>query len=442
MKRQSPEQKFLSYKREKRRLKAIENERIRRMELAKRANRLLIYPPQTLHILQKKIPRNISRAGKSKSETIHIPETFSIVDDTEGALRKIYELVALSNRRRPPKDIFFDHSSLINFDLAAEEILDVVTLEFKTARRRTKGGLRLRGRLPIDPGANRFIRAVGIPQHLELIPSDLRSEEKQGLRTLRFQSYKALLRAFEESPSERAARNLVDYFNSCLTVIGRQLSEHGRHRLSLYAGEVLDNAVEHSGTQDWVLVGYLDLNTPERSCEISIFNFGKSFAETFSALPAEHFTRQYVDPFVDIHKKKGLFQHGWEPDNLLSVIALQGQVSSKNQSDQDTRGSGTIDLIQFFQDVHAETQGKGTQSAKMVIVSGRTRMLFNGKYTMAPSLDGRQIIAFNSANNLEVPPDRAYVECLKGLEFPGTIVSIRFPLPKAATRFAVEKDEY
>ena len=402
-------------------------------------NRLL-YPPQTLHILRRHLPRDIY-PGKSQEETITIPKTFSIVDDTENALRTIYQLVAFASRRRPPIEIFFDHSALTNFDLTAEEILDVVALDFKRLRRRAKKKLQLGGRFPADAHANRFIRAVGIIKNLRLTPFYLTHEEEEKLRILRFMSYKTLLRASEESPTERATRELVDYFNDCLAVSGIQLTDRGRHRLIEYAGEVLDNAIQHSETQDWVLVGYLDPSTPERVCEISIFNFGKSYAETFSSLPKEHFMRQYIDPFVELHRKRGFFQHNWEPDNLLSIIALQEHISSKNETPQDTRGGGTVDLIQFFQDVYSETPPQENQTVKMVIISGRTRILFDGQHSMVSDSEDRRIIAFNSENDLAIPPDRTHVKCLKGVEFPGTIVSIRFPLPEKALQNVVEENE-
>lgn len=440
MKRQSQAQQFLSAKREKRRLKLIEAARQQRKESSTRAAVGLIYRPLTLRILQKHVPERIY-TGKDRKETIPIPRVFSIVDDTEGALKTIYKLVAASRRKRPPREIFFDHSALVDFDLTAEAILDIVAIDFKHTRRLSKGGLRLSGLFPRDAAANRFIRAVGIIKNLELTEYYLRKDEERDLRILREISYRALLRASEESPSERAARRLVDYFNECLLVSEFELTEAGRHQLAIYAGEVLDNAVEHSGAQDWVLVGYLDLSTPEQVCEISIFNFGKSFADTFLELPSEHFMRRYVDPFVDLHTKRGFFGTGWEEDNLMTVVALQGQVSSKNETDQDTRGNGTIDLINFFQEVHAGSKPRGRQNARMVIISGRTRILFDGKHKMDRDANGRAVIAFNRANNLEIPPERSHVECLKGVIFPGTIVSIRFPLPQGATRHVSKKHE-
>ena len=439
MKRPLQIQKFLSQKRERRRLREIAAERLLRREWAKRRENFPTYHPKTLKILQKHIPDGIY-GGKDKIETIKIPENFSIIDDTEGALNSIYQLVAFATRRPPPREIRFDHSNLTTFDLAAEGILDTVAVTFRQERRRTKGKLVLRGTFPLDAAANRFIRAVGIIKNLQLQQYFLRRDEEQALKILRRMSYKARLRVSEQSPSERAARDLVDYFNDCLTVGGFELTKGARHNLALYAGEVLDNAAQHSETDEWVLVGYLDLATSDHICELTIFNFGKTFADTFLTLPPDHYTRTFVDPFVDLHRSKGFFGSGWTPANLLTVAALQGYVSCKNESDQDTRGNGTVDLINFFQRVHRATLREGMEPPRMAIISGETVIYFDGRHSMAPDKMGRPIIAFNSQNTLEKPPDHTHVKCLRKVKFPGTIVSIRFPLPSGVTREVSNND--
>ena len=434
MKKTLEVQQFLSHKREKIRLKKITLERQRRKDYVQRRSSPLRYLPRTLTILQKNLPPELVNRRGNKSELIKIPSTFSIVEQTEESLRTIYKLVSYSTRPRPPAEIFFDHSSLKHFDLAAEVILDIVALELRQARRRQKRKTNFRGRLPADVSANRFIRAVGITDRLNLIQYKLPRSVEKDVRILKFMSYKQLLRLYEESPSERAARRLVEFVNNCLSTSGIELTDFGRHSLGQYAGEVLDNATQHSGTDDWVLVGYLDLSSPEKICEISIFNFGKSYAETFIDLPPGHFTRQQIEPFVALHAGRGFFRAGWEADNLLTVVALQGQISSKNEKSNDTRGNGTIELIKFFQDVHDATPLASTVPAKMAIVSGRTHILFDGKHSMVPDSNGREIIAFNTTNSLKQPPDRSHVKCLSGVEFPGTIVSVRFPLSEEATQ--------
>lgn len=440
MKRQNETQKFLSTKREQRRLHQIRAKRKRHKKNLESEPYDPRYLPRTLKILRDYVPTNIIE-GKNIAEKIKIPQTFSIIDDTERALRTIYQLIAFSKRKHPPIEVFFDHSRLATFDLAAEAILATAAVNFRHSLSGTRRGLRLRGYFPIDSAANRFIRAVGIIKNLNLRPYFLDPEEERKLRVLRFKSYNARLRVYEQSPTERAAQMLVKYLNSCLAFGGFELTEGGRHELICYAGEVLDNAYQHSGTDHWVLVGYMDPASQERMCELTIFNLGKSFADTFLDLQEDHYTRQFVDPFVELHQRRGFLGSRLSLEDLLTVVALQGHVSSKNASANDTRGIGTIDLIQFFQRVHQATQKHGGPSARMVIVSGKTRVQFDGTYSMAPDHSGRPIIAFNSQNRLDLPPDRSHVRSLNGVEFPGTIVSVRFPLSKDVTRRVRKNDE-
>jgi hypothetical protein len=68
----------------------------------------------------------------------------------------------------------------------------------------------------------------------------------------------------------------------------------------------------------------------------------------------------------------------------------------------------------------------------MALLSGSTFILFDGTYSMQASAGGKSIIAFNKANDLEQRPDRKYVRGLDGVEFPGTMICLQFPLAKSA----------
>lgn len=422
---------FLAAKRERRRLKRLaklQSAKKKRRDLD-REHRIALYTSETLKVLTRYIPVDI-KTPNTKAVRISVPETFSIIDDPESALRTIYRLAAVARRVKLPRELTIDHSKLESFDLASEEILDLVAIALRNLRKRSRKGLNLKGTLPSNPTADRFIKAVGIIKNLELKPWYLEESEESKIRILRVQSYKALLKASEQTPSERGAMMLVDYFNECLELSNYELTPAGRHELANYAGEVLDNANEHSGSDDWFLVGYLDLAN-KRNCELVIFNLGKSFAQTFLDLPHDHYTRKLVHPFVERHQEKGFFRRGWEPENLLTVVGLQGKISSKNFTSDGTRGNGTVDLVSFFQRVHDATQS--VTKPQMVILSGRTYIKFDGKYRMAADASGRPVIAFNPENSLESPPDRRYVRCLD-TAFPGTIVAIRFPVPDTAVR--------
>ena len=114
----------------------------------------------------------------------------------------------------------------------------------------------------------------------------------------------------------------------------------------------------------------------------------------------------------------------------MTVIALQGHVSSKNKSDKDTRGNGSIDLIEFFQMVYKECSlvDATRDKVKMAILSGGTYILFDGTHQLVELENGIKTVTFNKMNSLDELPDPKYVRGLKGIHFPGTVISIRFPL--------------
>src|SRR4051812_35148217 len=99
-------------------------------------------------------------------QTIVIPATFSIIEDPEGALHTIGNLVAAASRT-DVSQIYFDHSNVTSFDLAAEAVLMRIALEIRNERRNAQIPLQLEGRYPTDRAAYRFASAIGISSYLQ-----------------------------------------------------------------------------------------------------------------------------------------------------------------------------------------------------------------------------------------------------------------------------------
>lgn len=194
-----------------------------------------------------------------------------------------------------------------------------------------------------------------------------------------------------------------------------------------YVVEVIDNAENHAGMVDWTIQGYVDMAMNEPECEIVIFNLGKSISETLEAMPKESYTMLQIEKYIEMHSKSGWFGPKWRKEDLLTLIALQGSVSSKNILETHTRGQGTADLIEFFQQLNDERSLEGIKPASMYILSGRTRVIFDSKYRMIRGEDGRRVIAFNKDNDLNSPPDPLCVIPLKDdRKLPGTMIGIKF----------------
>lgn len=365
-----------------------------------------------------------------------IPAVFSIIEKPEDVLQTIFSLVNASREYRF-KEVVFDHHLMIEADLAAEEILDFAAIEIikegKSRRRKIKFG----GSYPANPNLKRFIRGIGIIRTLDVKHELLSKSEQQTLKIFKVHTKEKVgnITPWASSYKEQVVKDFVNHINACLEDHGRMLSPASRDLLCKYTGEIIDNIKEHAGFEDWTIVGYLDNEERSHMCEIAIFNFGRTIAETFSELDHGSYAYQQIAPYLQEHRRGSFFGKEWAEEDLLTLVALQGDVSSKNLSGEDTRGTGTVDLIEFFQKVHGECVQDGRR-AKMAILSGSTHMLFDGTFQMKEDRHGRKVIAFNKDNDLTQKPERGYVRHLEDLHFPGTIISIRFPMQSSQTEKA------
>jgi len=327
------------------------------------------------------------------------------------------------------------------YDAGANGLLDVVVDEVETLARKAKRKIHWSGVYPADEKLKRLVKALGVIKFLEVKHEFPKKKEASMLEVfeVRCKHYVRAVRANETDKKSRTTQKFADHVNECLGRVGRQLTAQARHLLCAYVTEVLDNAEEHSLMYDWTIQGYLDTHGKDWTCEIVLFNFGRSIADSLSGLPTYSYTWGMIAPYLLRHGPN--FWNGrWRREDLLTLIALQQSVSWKNQSKADTRGNGTYDLIRFFQQMSDESNETEKQfQPKMMLISGTTQILFDGKYKMSPNSAGLGVLAFNSSNDLNSPPDPQYVNGLKQAGFPGTLLSIKFPLsPGHSSTAAVE----
>ena len=421
---------YLSRRRLRKRLNRLRKEAGKRRRTAKRDRARQTRPWPLARHLGEWLP---ARSVRREELTITIPSDFSVLRDPAGVVTAVKSVCRVAHSHHPP-GIFFDHSNLAKFDLPAEAVLDVVTREVRNRLLRRGIRMRLGGRFPADPAAQRFIRGIGISRHLDIPDAALPAGEEEKLHT--FQQHKRTPTP-KDAPAHtdeksRATVAFVDFIDGCLKRVGRKLTIVGRQRLCDYTGEIIDNIEQHADTNFWYIAGYLDTSTLRPTCEIAIFNFGRTFAQTFTDLEEEAYPRAQVAPYVQKHRRSQWFGSGWDEEDLYTLAAMQGGISSKARSDADGRGQGTIDLIRFFQGMHAE-YGGGEEPPEMVVWSGHTHLVFNGKYQLAQGDGGRWTIAFNDTNSLSEKPDSNCVKHLTDAYFPGALIGIKFTIPPSQT---------
>ena len=230
---------------------------------------------------------------------------------------------------------------------------------------------------------------------------------------------------------DEAATKLTDYFNQCLRMQKFELSRSGKFRLSSLITEVIGNAEEHGGR--WYTIAYFHKSEDQLGhCHIALFNFGRTICESLLEFAASDELRSRIDSLISKHNERGflrsLLNPTWEEEALVTLFALQEGVSRLSFTRKGIdRGNGTVNMIEFFNQLAGGSQ-------RMCLISGKTYILFDGKYDLKKKvLEGgeeRRVIAFNRTNDLEEPPDRDHVRTLP-LGFPGTIISIRFDLDKS-----------
>jgi hypothetical protein len=385
-------------------------------------------------------PERRLRADGLKHAGLTNPGIFSLIANPEqslGALTLLRRTLELPTLR----SINFDHTECQLLDLCASVVQDVLIMKGRLQSSfRRSGGLQVTGNLPDDkPQVKMMLFSAGIMRHLGLtspedIPSDLRER-------LRFSE----LRSGSASPphltsdSELAASELADFFDECLKIEQHQLKPALKSNLIQLITEVLDNAEQHGrADKTWYTIGYYNRHeNPEEGgeCHIVLFNFGDSIFESLNRDDTSPELKRQIADLAAEHERKGYFtatvnQMGlewvplWEEESLWTLYALQEGVSRfTNQPDGIDRGNGTVKVIEFFTEL-------ASGLPQMALLSGKTHILFDGKYRLNDIPIGsetRKVIAFNASNDLKERPDEKYVRTLSH-KFPGTLLSLRFHL--------------
>lgn len=396
----------------------------------------------------------LSKVGlKSKNKsfakrlTFSVPQRFSLIDNPEQTLNFISE-IAQQSRNEKLRSLLLDHSALIDHDLAAEHLLGVAASDIKKIAAFRNRQVVLMGKYPKSQRKRRLIRAMGVVKQLE-IQSEIITDNDDKIEIFYFEGKKEKKVIFgSEDRKNLCAKKFVLHMNKCLNYGSQRLTDDAVQRLLGFIGEIIGNAEDHSGDPRWYVCAYLDesddhpedrsLEVELHYCEIVIYNYGKSIADTFLELPVDSYAFSLIKPYIETHRLKNLFGNAWEEEDLITLASLQSHISSKHIDRNSDRGQGTIDLIEFFQQVAQECALEQSIHTKMSILSGSTHILFDQKYKLATTPEGREIIAFNKENDLHQKPDSSYIKHMSKVKFPGTLISIRFPLGPEYTESSIE----
>lgn len=380
---------------------------------------------------------SVSVDGKVK-----VPKYFSLYTHPEVVLGFIHAVTAIVSRGKH-KSITLDYSRVRKYCVGAECLLALALSEARKANLNfPNDAILINGVYPKNTEHLEIIRDIGIVKELKEVESDkvkdlsiFRDNPMQRIFKCDSKEHE-VASAYAVDAKNNAAQDFSRYLSKCLEDHKVKLNDKATGYLTSCMGELLDNAERHSGMSGrarWYLRGYVDNSSKKPVCEISIFNFGMTIAETFNDLPSEHYSlSKQIKPYIAMHSgKKGMFN-----DGLVTIAALQGRVSCQNVNIRDSSGTGTIELLKFFQDMHDELRKiKNWVDEKPIIslITGDTHIIIDGEYPLKvkESEDGGESYRYPFNNiGLEVEPDRTYLIEMKKVRFPGLMVNIRFPLEK------------
>jgi hypothetical protein len=292
-----------------------------------------------LELLRRKLTgQNIATFDKDTNQfIIKVPSEFSFITNPEETLNTIYSVVDIS-RQSVLNAIYFDHTKLIDLDIGASAVLDIVTFSLREEWKRRNLEYRLGGDFPQDEMLREILKTMGITKQLNV--KGVRIDPVKDKFIVKFPLY----RGFKQFRSElggpqhrdRAITRLVKYLNNCLITASKaELSEEGIRNISRWAGEIITNAEEHSGNNRWFMIGYMQPVPVKESdgerlvgeCRLAIFGFGDSIYESLSSEHTPPKTRDAIKTLAQKHT--GFFRifQSYTEQELWTLYALQDGVS-------------------------------------------------------------------------------------------------------------------
>jgi hypothetical protein len=389
------------------------------------------YAPQTLAFIgdQGFTTHPFFHTSSNHGYSIRIPKIFSLIDNVDETLLAL-ESIAQAARDKRIRELYIDHSNCEKMDLGASTVMDVLIMAARKAWGHKK--VHLHGAYPRNDQVSELLKITGIIKHIEHPDSRLpdKVKEKYKVFHLVFGKRTRRITPFKSTQAEIITSSLTEYFNSLLELKGFRLSENGMNNLSRLISEVLDNAEQHSGNDEWYVIGYMNqIDHSIGDCQICIFDFGTPINRSLMNADLNPQMRNGVENLISKHLEKGFFQIRdiWSEENLWTLYALQEGISRFNVRNKTTdRGHGTVNMVEFFLDLGISSNKEFPP--RMALISGNTYILFDSSYKLGVKDLGdekRQVIAFNAANSLEEKPDN---RCVKKLHnyFPGTMITMNF----------------
>ena len=396
-------------------------------------------PHHFLHlIINEKSPFNQGKLVNNGFQiriVLQIPKNFSILSNPGPSyklLKQLVESIVFQNC----EELCLDYKNCLSCDLATQVFLDSILKCFdKYIKLCNSAGItrfirihKVGGEHIDNISLQKMINSVGSP--VELINRKIQYKDVEPFKLRHIDSRNVTSTKFE-GQKEIDATELIEYVEQCLQRFNKTLTQDARQNLGTVLGETLANAEEHSTLHNRYLIGYMEETNDNQShygiLNLVIMNSGSTIYERFKFPEKdENINVECVEQMRSLSERftrRGFFDFDkFTEENLWTLYSLQGGVSIIPREIRN-RGNGTIGFIKSFFSLKGST--KVDNISRMTILSGNTRIDFDGTYQISESFssDGRKIerMTFNKSNSLEEKPDSNYVYNTK-YYFPGTLI--------------------
>ncbi len=395
----------------------------------------LLSEPESPFYLKKIKKEKFNSAGK-----ITMPSEFSILDNADESydiLKKIISALLIEDTAR----ITLDYKNCKKIELSSQILLDIILRDFWIFRTICKNTDRNKrdffpsgfGGINIDDSdIQKLLFSVGSASILKVREIEFEDIIPYKLCVHDNEQEKNYLKKTEQK--EIDTTEMADYVIACLKRMNKKLTKEKLNDLCTVIGEILINAEEHSTTKYRFSIGYFKEENQNGKhyglFRLVILNFGKTIYQKFKSDDCPN--KDIVDRMKELSEKytnkKWFFQSKFEEENLWTLYALQEGVTSIPY-DKYKRGNGSIRFIESFFNIKGSKELDDT--SRLSIISGKTRILFDGKYNIDTKVnqnkDTFKVMTFNESGEIEDKPDNKYVYCTNNY-FPGTCISARILL--------------
>lgn len=388
------------------------------------------YPPNIKYLMSvSKVFSNKKFKQNPDNGHLYIPKCFSLIENYQESFDFLKKLFVLLNNDNHAK-ITLDYKNCDRIDVDASICMDVMLAEFISYIQQCRSlGFQQMYRRSITPinfekeNVKKVLFSIGAYRNIKGFKIDFPDIIDLPVIVIDNSAPNAY------AQSEVDLTKIVEYIKSCLLRLGRELTSDAENEFYKVIGEVMSNALEHGTLKHSYSIGFFQETHNEDEhfgiFNFCIFNFGDSIYQTFKSENCLNQTAvAQMTQLSEEYTKKGWFRKSsFEEETLWTLYALQEGVTSKKKK----RGNGSIQYLENFFNLKGDLNHDNI--SKLVIVSGNSRILFDGTYDIKlVEKEGEKrkykMITFNDSGDISLEPDKNFVTFAPHF-FPGTMISAR-----------------